>query len=59
VVNEWHTGCRDCIYQLVDTQTWECEKLTLSLNYFGEQAVGIQSDRKACRKLKLHSVVYK
>jgi len=56
-VNGWCAGCSDSIHQLVDSQKWECDKVTLSLSSPGELADGSQSCRKARRKLKLHSGV--
>jgi hypothetical protein len=49
------TGCWHSIHQLVDFQTWECEKVTLRLSYHGELADGGRSCKEVRRKLKLHS----
>jgi hypothetical protein len=48
------TRCSDSIHQVVDSQTWECDKVTLPLSSHGELADGGQLCMKACRKLKLH-----
>jgi hypothetical protein len=47
----------DSISQLVDWQTLERDKVTVSLSSHGELADGGQSSNEALRKLKLHSVV--
>jgi len=44
----------DSIHQLVKSQPWECDKVTLRLCSHGEQADGGQSCREACRQLKFH-----
>jgi len=36
-------GCREYIHQLVHSQTWECEKVTLLLSYHGKLADGGRS----------------
>ena len=56
-VNGRRAGCRDTIHQLVNSQLWECDKVTLSLSSRGELADGGRSCREARRKLKLHSAV--
>jgi hypothetical protein len=41
-VDAWLTRCCDSIYQLVNSQLWECDKLTLPLSSHGELADGGQ-----------------
>jgi len=47
----------DSIPQLVDLQTWVCDKVTVPLSSHGELADGGRSCKEARRKLKLHSGV--
>jgi len=47
----------DSIHQLVNSQLWKCDKVTLPFNSHAELADGGRSCREACRKLKLHSRV--
>jgi len=47
----------DSVPQLVDSQTWERDKVTVSLSSHGKLADGGRSCKEACRKLKLHSGV--
>jgi len=49
--------CRDSIHQLVNSQLWECDNVTLPLSSHGELADGGRSCREVRRKLKLHSGV--
>ena len=50
-------GCSDSFHQLVNSQPWECDKVTLPVSCQGELADGGRSCRKARRNLKLHSGV--
>jgi len=45
------------MYQLVDSQMRECDKVTLPLSSHGELADGGRSYREACRKVTLHAGV--
>jgi hypothetical protein len=47
----------DSIPQLVDSQTWECDKVSVSLSSHGELGDGGRSCKEARRKLKLYSGV--
>jgi len=47
----------DSILQLVNSQPWECDKVTKPLSSHGELADGDRLNREARRKLKLHSEV--
>jgi len=44
-------------HQLVKSQPWECDKVTLPLSSHGELAGGGRSCMEARQKLKLHSGV--
>jgi hypothetical protein len=50
-------GCADFIHELVNSQTWEYDNVTLPLSSHGELADGSRSFREARQKLKLHSGV--
>jgi len=50
-------GAETVFHQLVNSQPWECDKVTLPLSSHGELADGGRSCMEACRKLKLHSGV--
>jgi len=54
VLHGWRAGCWDSIKQLVNSQPWECENVTLLLSSHGELADGGRWCREVCRKLKLH-----
>jgi hypothetical protein len=56
-VDGWRARCWDSIHHLVNSQLWECGKVTLSLSSHGELADSGQLYREACRKLKLHSSI--
>jgi len=56
-VDGWRTGCRYSLHQLVNSQLWECDKVTLPLSSHGELAYSGRSYRESRRKLKLHSLV--
>jgi len=45
------------IHRLVDSQTWECQKVTVPLSSNGQLADGGRMCREARQKLKLHSGV--
>jgi len=49
--------CWDSIHQLVNSQPWECDNVTLLLGSHGELADVGRSCREVRRKLKLHSRV--
>jgi len=53
VVNGQRAGCCDSFHQLVNSQPWECDKVTCPLSCHGELAGGGRSCREARRKLKL------
>ena len=44
-------------HQLVNSQPWECDKVTLPLSSHGELADGGRSCMEACRKLTQYSGV--
>jgi len=50
-------GAETVFHQLVNSQPWECDKVTLPLSSHGELADGGRSCMEARRKLKLHSGV--
>jgi len=50
-------GVCDCMYQLDNSQPWECDRVTLPLSFQAELADGSRLYRKVRRKLKLHSWV--
>jgi hypothetical protein len=56
-VDRRHAGCLVSIYQLVNSQPWECDELTLPLRSLGKLAGGGRSCREALQKVKLHSGV--
>jgi len=50
-------GCWDCQHQLVNSQPWECDKVTVPVSSHGELADSGWLCREACQMLKLHSGV--
>ena len=50
-------GAETVFHQLVNSQPWECDKVTLPLSSHGELADGCRLCMEAHRKLKLHSGV--
>jgi len=42
-VDRRHAGCCDSIHQLVNSQPWECDEVTLPLSSHGELAGGGRS----------------
>jgi len=50
-------GAETVFHQLVNSQLWECDKVTLPLSSHGEMADGGRLCMEARRKLKLHSGV--
>jgi len=56
-VDRRRAGCWDSILQLVNSQPWEYDEVTLPLISHGELAGGGRSCREARRKLNLHSGV--
>jgi hypothetical protein len=52
-VDTRRAGCCDSMHQLVNSQPWECDKLTWHLSSHVELAGGGGSWREAHRKLKL------
>jgi len=56
-VDRRRAGCWDSIHQLVNSQPWKYDEVTLALSSHGELAGGGRSCREARRKLKLHSGV--
>jgi len=51
------TACRDSIHQLVNSQLWECDKVTLPLKLLWRTGWWGSISREVHRKLKLHSQV--
>jgi len=51
------TAHRDSIHQLVYSQPWECDKVTLPLKFLRRTGWWRSIGREVCQKLKLHSVV--
>jgi uncharacterized protein YjbI with pentapeptide repeats len=49
--------CLDSIHQLVNSKTWEGDKVTLSLKLLYRTGWWRSISREACRQLKLHSGV--
>ena len=56
-VNRRRTRCWDSIHELVESQLWECDEVTLPLTYHGELAGGCRACMEARWELKLHSGV--
>jgi len=50
-------GTETVFHQLVNSQPWDCDEVTLPLSCHGELADGGRSCMEARRKLKLHSGV--
>jgi len=50
-------GCWDSMHQLVNSQPWECDKVSLLMSSHGELADEGRSCREARQKHKLHSGV--